>query len=246
MDPGEIRGLPSRSLTLIVALDDPISIVSMPDRREPPASFWSMIGGLHTSPAVVGHPGRQHGVQVDLTPIGVCSALGILPGEVGSAVVALADVAPRLASTLEQRLNDASSWDSCFDLLDDALLAMASEPCGAGPLGPSRVGPPCRIERDDRHRDVGALGRFEQPPPLAAVPPRARDLTQGARTGDAIRRRAGIAAITTTADDCVRRGDVRLCRPGAHDSRLARVLRIEPWAMAPRGTPIRSRRDVRR
>lgn len=127
MDPGEIRGLPSRSLTLIVALDDPISFVSMPDRRMPPASFWSMIGGLHTAPAVVGHRGRQHGVQVDLTPIGACSVLGILPGEVGSAVVALADVAPRLASTLEQRLNDASSWDSCFDLLDDALLAMASE-----------------------------------------------------------------------------------------------------------------------
>jgi hypothetical protein len=63
MEPGEIRGLPSRSLTLIVALDEPISIVSMPDRRLPSGSFWSMIGGLHTSPAVIGHRGRQHGVQ---------------------------------------------------------------------------------------------------------------------------------------------------------------------------------------
>ena len=246
MEPGEIRGLPSRSLTLIVALDEPISIVSMPDRRLPPGSFWSMIGGLHTSPAVIGHRGRQHGVQVDLTPIGACSVLGILPGEVGSAVVALADVAPRLASALEQQLNDAGSWDACFDLLDDAFLATASERVALAPsvqaawalLAASHG----TIAVETLARSVGSSSRHL----VAPVPPRARDLTQGGRSGDAIRARASAVAITTGADDCVSRGDVRLRRPGAHDSGLACVRRVEPWAVASPGTPIRSRRAVLR
>ena len=246
MDPGEIRGLPSRSLTLIVALDDPISFVSMPDRRMPPASFWSMIGGLHTAPAVVGHRGRQHGVQVDLTPIGACSVLGILPGEVGSAVVALADVAPRLASTFGAATQRRQFVGQLLRPPRRCAPGHGERARGAGPLGSSRVGPPRRIERDDRHRDVGALGRFEQPPPLAAVPPHARDLTQGARTGDAIRRRAQELlrsrprqTIASVAATCGYADQAHMTRD------WHAFCRIEPWAMAPRGTPIRSRRDVR-
>jgi transcriptional regulator GlxA family with amidase domain len=47
--------------------------------------------------------------------------------------VALADVAPRLASALEQQLNDVSTWDACFDLLDDAFLATTSERVALAP-----------------------------------------------------------------------------------------------------------------
>ena len=53
MEPGQVHGLPSRSLTLIVAFDEPIDVVRMPDPARRPASFWSMLGGLHTSPATV-------------------------------------------------------------------------------------------------------------------------------------------------------------------------------------------------
>jgi AraC-like DNA-binding protein len=123
LEPGEIRGLPSRSLTLMVAFDEPIDVIRMPDPTRRPASFWSMLGGLHTTPAIVGHHGRQHGIEVAITPAGACALFDILPGEIGSQIVAVADVAPSLATTLSERLGEHAGWDARFDVLDDVLSA---------------------------------------------------------------------------------------------------------------------------
>jgi hypothetical protein len=51
--PRRHRGLPSGWLTFIVTLDDPLFIDAHPDPRQPAAAYDTLLGGLHTSPALV-------------------------------------------------------------------------------------------------------------------------------------------------------------------------------------------------
>src|SRR5437016_3924118 len=64
------RGLPSPYLTLIVTLDEPTTIAAHPDPGQPPGRFDTVLGGLHTSPAMISHQGRQGGIQLALNPLG--------------------------------------------------------------------------------------------------------------------------------------------------------------------------------
>jgi len=47
------------------------------------ARVTSFVAGLHSVYAVVESPGRQHGVQVDLTPLGAHMLLGVPMGALG-------------------------------------------------------------------------------------------------------------------------------------------------------------------
>ena len=63
------RGLPSPSMTLIFTLDDPLVLAAHPDPAQPPGTFDTLVGGLHTSPAIITHDGRQSGIQLGLSPL---------------------------------------------------------------------------------------------------------------------------------------------------------------------------------
>lgn len=86
-EPGVHRGLPSRHLTFIVTLDGTVDLAAMPDPAQSPASFATLVGGLHATPALISHDGHQHGIQVDLTPLGARVLLGLPAGELASTVV---------------------------------------------------------------------------------------------------------------------------------------------------------------
>lgn len=120
--PGTHAGMPSKSLTFIVSFDDPLDIVSMPDDGQAPDVYWAMVGGLHTRPATVRHDGRQHGIQIDLTPLGSLTLLGTRPGDLAGTVVHVDEIDERLARELVDRLSAAQSWTSRFSTLD-ALFA---------------------------------------------------------------------------------------------------------------------------
>lgn len=79
--PASHRGLPSPYLTLIITLDDPLVVARHPDPPEPPGRYQTLIAGLHTSPALITHNGRQSGVQVGLSPLGARALLGMPAGE---------------------------------------------------------------------------------------------------------------------------------------------------------------------
>jgi AraC-like DNA-binding protein len=128
-EPGVHPGLPSKALTFIVSFDDPLDIAEMPDRRQPPERYWAMVGGLHTRPATVRHDGRQHGIQIELTPLGAVALLGTRPGDLASAVVALGDLDEPLARRLIDRVADRDGWPARFATLD-ALLAAAVDDGG--------------------------------------------------------------------------------------------------------------------
>lgn len=115
------RGLPSPWITLILTLDEPLTLLDEPDGRG--RDFAALIGGLHTVPAFVHHDGRQSGIQVSLRPLGARALLGMPAGELTRLDLPATDVLGRRVEALRERLQAATTWDQRFDLIDDALQA---------------------------------------------------------------------------------------------------------------------------
>jgi AraC-like DNA-binding protein len=117
------RGLPSPYLTLIFTLDEPLVIMEHPDPRQPAGSYDTLIGGLHTSPALITHQGRQSGIQVALSPLGARALLGVPAGKLAYIDLEGADVLGASAAEIQQRLLGCRTWPQRFAVLDDLLLA---------------------------------------------------------------------------------------------------------------------------
>ena len=130
--PGTHPGLPSRSLTFIVAFDDPLYVTTATVADNGEDSFWAMLGGLHTRPATVRHPGRQHGLQLAITPLGALALFGVRAVELTSACASLHDIDRLFAEELVHRLSSASDWADRFQLLDALLLGVLDDQPGPG------------------------------------------------------------------------------------------------------------------
>ncbi len=122
-EPARHRGLPSPSLTLIFTLDEPLVLVAHPDPAQLPGTFETILGGLHTSPAIITHDGRQSGIQLGLSPLGAKALLGVPAGELAQRDMPADDVLGPLAREIQDRLRCAASWNERFAILDRALLA---------------------------------------------------------------------------------------------------------------------------
>ncbi len=135
IEPAQHRGLPSPYLTLIFTLDEPLTVAEHPDPRQPASDYLTLVGGLHTSPALVTHDGRQSGVQIALSPLGARAILGVPAGELAIIDVDGDDVLGPLAAQVQARIQEAATWPERFAALDELLsrrLARADE-TGIGP-----------------------------------------------------------------------------------------------------------------
>ncbi len=94
-----------------------------------PTRVTSFVAPFSDRWAVTEHDGRQHGVQVDLTPLGAFRLLGVQPSELAGSVVAVDALWGRAGASLVDRLASLPDWRSRFAVLDEALLARAA----AGP-----------------------------------------------------------------------------------------------------------------
>jgi AraC-like DNA-binding protein len=119
--PQRHRGLPSPWLTLIVTLDDPLVIESPPDPRQPGAAYDTLLGGLHTSPALITHDGRQSGVQLGLTPLGARRLAGLPAGELAQTDLAATEVLGGFAAELRERVAAERAWDGRFAMIGSLL-----------------------------------------------------------------------------------------------------------------------------
>ncbi|MFJ9908387.1 helix-turn-helix domain-containing protein [Streptomyces sp. NPDC101152] len=117
------RGLPSPWLTLILTLDEPLSIAAHPDPGAAPGDYPTLLGGLHTSPALIRVPGRQSGVQLAINPLGARVLLGLPAGELAGIDVHADDALGADVSEVHDRLREASGWPARFRVLDQWLLA---------------------------------------------------------------------------------------------------------------------------
>jgi AraC-like DNA-binding protein len=126
LPPGTHRGLPSPALTFIVTLDDPVVIAAHPDPRQAPGAYQTLVGGLHTSPALITHDGRQSGVQLALTPLGARALLGMPASELANWDGDATAVVGAFAAELREQMLARSTWAERFAVIDESLARRAA------------------------------------------------------------------------------------------------------------------------
>jgi len=152
------RGLPSPWMTVILTIDDPLVVLEHPDPHQAGGAYPSLIGGLHTRPALIAHGGRQSGIQVNLHPLGARALLALPAGELAALDVHGGDVLGGDCDRLRDRMS-ALDWPERFDLLDRFFtLRLRSVDL------PSGIGRACRglqsgARVGDVARDVGWSAR---------------------------------------------------------------------------------------
>ncbi|MET8424189.1 helix-turn-helix transcriptional regulator [Nocardia sp. NPDC004860] len=120
--PGTHVGMPGAALTVIITIDEPIH-VPVSSHPEQAGGHWDMLAsGLTVRPAVIAHNGFQHGVQLNLTPLGCRALFGMPAAALGSWIVDLADVLGPRATELRERLSSVRSWPRRFAVIDEILL----------------------------------------------------------------------------------------------------------------------------
>jgi AraC-like DNA-binding protein len=127
------RGLPSPYLTLIITLDEPMRMAVHTDRRTPPGEYVTLIGGLHTVPAIISHGGRQSGIQLGLKPLGARALLGLPAGELTSVDTDAADVLGPVAVEMQERARAAATWAERFAVVDEVLVRQIRDNQAASP-----------------------------------------------------------------------------------------------------------------
>jgi AraC-like DNA-binding protein len=125
--PARHRGLPSPELTFIVTLDDPLAIDAHPDPGQPADSYDTLLGGLHTSPALVSHEGRWSGVQLGLTPLGARMLLGLPAAGLANWDAEASDVIGGFAAQLRELVVGQPTWAGRFAVIDTLLERRAAE-----------------------------------------------------------------------------------------------------------------------
>ena len=120
--PARHRGLPSPYLTLIFTLDEPLTIAAHPDPGQPAGEFGTLLGGLHSAPALITHAGAQSGIQVALRPLGARALLGLPAGELAGLDVPAEAVLGGVCAELRDRVRAAAGWPQRFAVLDEILL----------------------------------------------------------------------------------------------------------------------------
>ena len=152
-------------------------VVVQPGTSEAPGSFRTVVGGLHTTPALIAHQGFQHGVQLDVSPLASRALLGMPTGALPTGAVELDDVVGRVGSELWERFAEAPTWEARFAVLDAELSARA---VAGGDGRHGRVAPElvwawerlASLRWHDHRQPGGRRHRLESPPPVGHVPVR--------------------------------------------------------------------------
>ncbi len=121
VEPALHRGLPSPYLTVIFTLHEPLVITEHPDPRQSASVHVTLAGGLHTTPALVTHEGRQSGIQLAMSPLGARMLLGVPAAELAAIDVEGTDVLGPLADRVASRLLAERNWQERFAVLDEVL-----------------------------------------------------------------------------------------------------------------------------
>lgn len=122
--PGLHRGLPSRHLTCIVSIGEPIDVVAQTDPRQSPGRYRFALSGLQASAALIRRGGTEEGVAVELTPLGARSLFGIPARELWDTTVEAGEVMGPVADELWERLQATDDWEARFTACDEVLVRL--------------------------------------------------------------------------------------------------------------------------
>jgi AraC-like DNA-binding protein len=121
VEPARHLGMPSPYLTVIFTLHEPLHLAQHVDPAHPPGVYDAIVGGLHSSPAVVVHDGAQSGLQLEFSPLGARALFGMPAGELSGIDVEAVDVLGRVARDVQERVQEAADWTARFTALDEVL-----------------------------------------------------------------------------------------------------------------------------
>jgi AraC-like DNA-binding protein len=122
---GVHRGLPSRSLTVVLTIEGTVDIGGA-RRARGYGSYRALASGLHDEVVLIEHDGNQYGLQADLTPLGARALLGLPAGALAGAIVDLDALLGPAAGELIDRLRAAPTWPERFEHLDSVLSRVAN------------------------------------------------------------------------------------------------------------------------
>ncbi|MFC9388861.1 AraC family transcriptional regulator [Streptomyces venezuelae] len=129
-------GTPSRALTAVISLSDPMDVAAGVDDGSPVMRFSSVAGGLMCRSVAIHHDGRQQGVQVSLTPLGARAIYCMPAAELAHRLVPLDELLGTLAVELVDRLRAATTWTARFTALDELLLRAVGRGAGGDHVRP--------------------------------------------------------------------------------------------------------------
>ncbi|MDV3221908.1 helix-turn-helix domain-containing protein [Intrasporangium sp.] len=112
-------GMPSGSLTLVIPLDDPLTLS---DPRGGRRAYGSVLAGLSAEPTLIHHDGTQHGVQLGLRPGAARMLFGCRTAELTDGSFELGDVLGREADRLREQLHATDSWQRRLELVEQLLI----------------------------------------------------------------------------------------------------------------------------
>lgn len=115
-------GPPSRLLTAVVSLSDPMEVAAGVDDGSPVTRFDSVAGGLMCRSVAIHHDGRELGVKISLTPLGARAIYGMPAAALAHRLVPLDDLLGALGAELVDRMRAATTWAARFAALDALLL----------------------------------------------------------------------------------------------------------------------------
>jgi AraC-like DNA-binding protein len=119
-EPPELhRGLPSRHLTVVIALDEPIGIAW---HGAPVEKFQTAVSGLHPTAVQIGQSPNLSGIQLALTPAGSRALLGLPSGELASVSLDVDTLFGQSTQVLGERLREEPRWERRFDIVENLLL----------------------------------------------------------------------------------------------------------------------------
>lgn len=116
------HGLPSTALTVVLSFDEPLDCGWLGETCS--QRYWTLVGGLHERPALIRTHGRQHGIQLALTPAGAQTLLGLPARELSNTLIhpdASLQTRKLLSEDLHGRLAELG-WPQRFDVLETHLL----------------------------------------------------------------------------------------------------------------------------
>jgi AraC-like DNA-binding protein len=124
-------GLPSTSITMIVAFDDALDVGWL--RSPEHATYWTSASGLHTEPAVIRTHGHQHGIQLELTPVGARALLGLHAGELAATTTDTERLPLGLTGSEHAWIAEGASDGVRLHRLEQALASRLGHRCGEAP-----------------------------------------------------------------------------------------------------------------
>ncbi|MFD0534650.1 helix-turn-helix domain-containing protein [Actinomadura luteofluorescens] len=150
--PSRMRTLPTRTTVMILNLGPPLHL-EVPDPGVADRAYGSFVAGMHDGHGMYLSPGGQRGIQLDVTPLGAYTLLGVPMARLTNAAADLPDLLGREARTLVERLGDAPTWGARFAILDAFLLRRLD----AGPAPDREVVRAWRLLDGDRAVSVADL-----------------------------------------------------------------------------------------